>query len=291
MMAAAPLKAGQLVKSRHRAEQSAGNTEHPPAGTHFCLKTGKKMFTKYFEEAQKKLVKTPSGVQSKTPVKAKGKATPKSGKSAAPGAAAKIDMHGLMKTIEGVVPPDLSVGTLGIIDPSGYSPEGVDFITYRPLCRDMSALMGGYVPSELAYGTFHVCGDLGRESLQGALNKVIQAKKVNLFTEDRQDVPAIPAFIISGGGGMGLEEVKDAIIDYYVSKSVDYVLEFDVLMILNRGLVVKNWREKRSFIALETGAATLMWFYILMHEYLDMERGKSLDLRNYVKYTEKYAEY
>ncbi|RPI92232.1 MAG: hypothetical protein EHM32_09420 [Spirochaetales bacterium] len=249
------------------------------------------MFTKYFEEAQKKLVKTPSGAQAKTPAKAKGKATPKSGKSAVPGAAAKIDMHGLMKTIEGIVPPDLSVGTLGIIDSSGYSPEGVDFITYRPLCRDMSALMGGYVPSELAYGTFHVCGDLGRESLQGALNKVIQAKKVNLFTEDRQDVPAIPAFIISGGGSMGLEEVKDAIIDYYVSKSVDYVLEFDVLMILDRGLVVKNWREKRSFIALETGAATLMWFYILMHEYLDMERGKSLDLRNYVKYTEKYAEY
>ena len=247
------------------------------------------MFTKYFEEAQKQLVKTRAAGQAKKP--AKGKTQLKTAKTAAPGPDAKIDMHGLMKTVEGIVPPELGVGTLGIIDPSGYSPEGVDFITYRPLCRDMAAPMRGHVPSQLVYGTFHVCGDLGRESLQAGLNRVIQAKKLNLFTEDRQDLPAIPAFIISGGGSMRLEDVKDAIIDYYVSKSVDYVLEFDVLMILNKGLVVKNWREKRSFVALETGAATLMWFYILMHEYLDMERGKSLDLRNYVKYTEKYAEY
>ncbi len=251
------------------------------------------MFTKYFEEAQNQFVKTRAGGQAKGKAKtpAKGKASPKSGKSTAAGADVVIDMHGLIKAIEGIVPPELSIGTLGIIDPSGYSPEGVDFITYRPLCRDMAALMGGYVPSELVYGTFHVCDALGRESLQGGLNRVIQAKKLNLFTEERQDYPAIPAFIISGGGAMPLENVKETIIDYYVSKSVDYVLEFDVLMILNKGLVVKNWREKRSFIALETGAATLMWFYILMHEYLDIERGKALDLRNYVKYSEKYAEY
>lgn len=245
------------------------------------------MFTKYFEEMQKQLVKARSGPSAKAP--AKGKTAAKSAKSAP--AEAKMDVHGLIKMIEGIVPPALSVGTLGVIDPSGYSPEGVDFIAYRPLCRDMAALMGGYVPSELVYGTYHICGDIGRENLQGALNKVVQAKKLNMFTDDRENLPAIPAFIISAGGSMRLEEIKDSIIDYYVSKSVDYVLEFDVLMVLNKGIVVKNWRERRSFIALETGPATLMWFFILMHEYLDMERGKGLDLRNYVKYTEKYAEY
>lgn len=245
------------------------------------------MFTKYFEDVQKQLLKARSGPSAKAP--AKGKTATKSAKPAP--ADVKMDMHGLIKTIEGIVPPSLSVGTLGVIDPSGYSPEGVDFIAYRPLCRDMAALMGGYVPSELVYGTYHVCGDIGRENLQGALNKVVQAKKLNLFTEDRENLPAIPAFIVSAGGSMRLEDIKDSIIDYYVSKSVDYVLEFDVLMVLNKGIVVKNWRERRSFIALETGSATLMWFFILMHEYLDMERGKGLDLRNYVKYTEKYAEY
>ncbi|HNU90515.1 MAG TPA: hypothetical protein PKO25_01425 [Spirochaetota bacterium] len=245
------------------------------------------MFTKYFEDVQKQLVKARPGSQSKT--RARGKTASKSGKTAP--AAAQLDPGGLIKIMEGLVPPKLCLGTLGVIDPSGYSPEGVDFVAYRPLCRDMAALMGGYAPSELVYGTYHLCGDIGRENLQAALNSVVQAKKLNLFTEDRQEYPAIPAFIVSAGGGMRLEEIKESILDYYVSKSVDYALEFDVLMILDKGLVVKNWREKRSFIALETGAATLMWFFILMHEYLDIERGGSLDLRNYVKYTEKYAEY
>ena len=69
---------------------------------------------------------------------------------------------------------------------------------------------------------------------------------------------------------MRLEEIKESILDYYVSKSVDYALEFDVLMILDKGLVVKNWREKRSFIALETSltgfpAAWASWITVCIN--------------------------
>ena len=60
---------------------------------------------------------------------------------------------------------------------------------------------------------------------------------------------------------------------------------------MNIGVVVKDWREKRNFIALETGKDTLKWFFILMNEYVNVDRGNDIDLRNYVKHAEKYNEY
>ena len=54
---------------------------------------------------------------------------------------------------------------------------------------------------------------------------------------------------------------------------------------------VSDWKEKRSYKALETGKDTFKWFFMLMNEYLDVERGSDLDLRNYVKRQERYNEY
>ena len=64
-----------------------------------------------------------------------------------------------------------------------------------------------------------------------------------------------------------------------------------IIVILNTGIIIKNWREKRSYIALETGKDTLMWFFILMCEYLDTEKEIEFDLRNYVQHREEYKEY
>ena len=62
-------------------------------------------------------------------------------------------------------------------------------------------------------------------------------------------------------------------------------------MILHKGIVVKNWRERRSFIALETKEDTFMWFFILMNEYLDVKREQNIDFRKYVKKEVVYNEY
>ena len=62
-------------------------------------------------------------------------------------------------------------------------------------------------------------------------------------------------------------------------------------MILHKGIVVKNWREKRSFIALETNEDTFMWFFILMNEYLDVKKEHNIDFRKYVKKEVVYNEY
>ncbi len=246
------------------------------------------MFSKYFEDVERRLIagaKKTAAAPSK-----KGKAA-SAEKAAKPVKKAAVDHTELIAYMEKIVPASLKTGALKMIDVGGYIPEGIDFVAYKEICRDMPLLMGGYVPSELVYGTYHVCPVINKNSIVEVLDRIVQAKKINRFADDAGDIQVIPAFIISYGMDMNLSELKGALLDYYMTRSIDSVFEFDLIAVLNRGLFVKNWREKRSFIGLETGKDTLMWFFILMNEYLDVDRGGDLDLREYIRKTEKYSEY
>ncbi|MCL2025245.1 MAG: hypothetical protein FWG92_00360, partial [Leptospirales bacterium] len=108
--------------------------------------------------------------------------------------------------------------------------------------------------------------------------------------EADENIFRIPAFIIAGDGGYSIRDIKNDILNYYNNRNVDPECEFDILVILGRGLVVKNWRE-RVYIAIETLEDTLMWFFILMNEYIDIERRIEMDFRKYIKSEKNYAEY
>jgi hypothetical protein len=242
------------------------------------------MFSKYFEDLEQRLAKKPAG--KKAPA---GKVKP--GKPGKTDAAMPLSPAQIIQVISGIIPSHLKASALRIIDQSGYSPENVDFIIYRELFRDIESLMGGYVPSELVYASCFISPALNHENLKAVLGRVMQAKKVDRYTESDSEKSAIPSFIFAQGTDIPLPDVKRAILDYYMSHSIDYSFEFDILVVPGNGMVIKNWREKRNFIALETGRDTLMWFFILVNEYLDVEKGRDLDLRSYVKRSEKYNEY
>jgi hypothetical protein len=178
-----------------------------------------------------------------------------------------------------------------MIDPSGYSPEDVDLIAYREHYRDILAIMNGNIPCELVHGTYHVLPMLNKESLNEILRKIVQTKKINRFTEHSENITLIPAFVIAYDSDFELVDLKTALIEKYVSMSIDNVSEIDIILILNKGIVIKDWRDKRSYIAIETGKDSLMWFFILMNEYLDVEKDSEFDPRNYVRHSEKYNEY
>ncbi|MFH0975833.1 MAG: DUF6602 domain-containing protein [Spirochaetota bacterium] len=241
------------------------------------------MFSKYFDKLEKNLIK-----KSKTEKKGEVKSEKSTGKKKEKEA---VDLDALKETLSKIIPSQLAVDSVKMIDPSGYSPENVDLIAYKELFKDIINLMGGFIPCELVYSTYHVTPVLNKETLNEVIRRIVQAKKINRFT-DREDKPAlIPAFAIAYDSDLKLADLKSVLIDNYMSMSIDPASEVDIIVILNKGLIIKNWRDKRSFIALETGKDTFMWFFILMNEYLDVNKDNEFDLRNYVKHGEKYNEY
>ncbi|HQL83945.1 MAG TPA: hypothetical protein PK307_17225, partial [Spirochaetota bacterium] len=143
------------------------------------------------------------------------------------------------------------------------------------------------------YGMFHLVQDLDKEVLIDVLGKTATAKKLNMFAlnQEGDERIHIPSFTVAASSKYQFIELKNDIINYYLAKNIEYQYEIDILMILHKGIVVKNWREKRSFIALETNEDTFMWFFILMNEYLDARREPNIDFRKYVKKEVVYNEY
>ncbi|HPS85621.1 MAG TPA: hypothetical protein PLY36_02685 [Spirochaetota bacterium] len=238
------------------------------------------MLKNYFIDFNKKIIKKSA------PAKAS------SGKGAAKKGAVNIDAAAFIEKLDGIIPQKLRAASLKPVDSSGFSPEGADIIAYREYCRDINKVMNGYVPYELIHGAFFIVNDLNKSSLADVFTRVATVKKINHFTEEAGSF-AIPSFIIAGNNQeYTLPELKNDIMNYYMSKNVSSDSEFEIMMIHNSGLLIKDWHKgDHRFIGLETGEDTMMWFFILMNEYLDVEREDVFDIRKYVRTEKSYNEF
>jgi hypothetical protein len=240
------------------------------------------MIDSYFKDFEKNIVK-----------KGRAGAKPSKGKAGSKrGSKTTIDTGLLKEALTPLIPLDLTIEAVRPVDSGGFSPEGVDLVAYRKYCPDIIGIMGGFIPGELIYGFYHIVQELNKDSLEKVLDTIAKAKRLNMFTEaDEVGAVPIPSFVVAANTRYKFSDLKNDITNYYMTKSIEHQYELDILMVLRKGVVVKNWREKRSFIALETMEDTAMWFYILMNEYLDAERVIDIDFRKYVRKDVIYNEY
>ena len=246
------------------------------------------MLSKYFENFNKKIIND----KKKTKTTAKGTAKKVSSGGSSKKESTKVDIKKFKEKLERIIPKNLAINSARPISSTGFSPEGADLIIYRNYCDDILELFDGAVPQELVYGTVHFVNPLNKKNLGDALNRVSSVKKINYFSDsDENNTMLIPSFIICAETEYSMPDLKDAISNYYISNNIEHNHEMDILVILDKGLVVKNWREKRSYIALETTKDTVMWFYVLLNEYLDINRGSTLDMRKYIRSDVVYPEY
>jgi hypothetical protein len=237
------------------------------------------MLKNYFNELNKSL--------SKKAAPAKGAASKKgSAKSASP-----LDSALLIEKLDQIIPSGLKISSAKPIDATGFSPEGADYIVYSEYCRDITKLMNGYIPFELIQGAFFTIPDLKKNTIADALNRVATVKKINRFSEEESEF-SVPCFLITGGSDYPILDVKNDIVNYYISKGVDSGSEFEVMMVHNQGILIKDWHSgNRNYVGLETGEDTLMWFYILITEYLSIERDEEFDIRKYIRSEKVYNEF
>jgi hypothetical protein len=236
------------------------------------------MFGAYFRELEKELLETYK-TAGKGVIAKKGK---EKGVSEYPV---------LAQAIDGMISADISVSIGSIVDPSGYSPNPAELTLYRKPVKNMDEIFGHRIPSELVYSTIHVAPMLDRKNLLERLVDVAHVKKCDRYSESNESSAFIASFIVSFDSSYTLEELKKNVLEVYKEQDVGSDFEVDIIAILGKGIMVKNWREQRSYVALETEMETLKWLFILMREYLEINKGDSFDLRSYVKDQTHYKEY
>jgi len=245
------------------------------------------MFSKYFLDFSKQLTKKPASKKTATTKKTGTKKT----------TSVKVDMKKIKESISKIIPSELSVDGVNVIDKTGFSPDGTDFVVYKEYCPDILKIMGGYIPYELARGIFFVVPTLDKKSLIEVLTKVVAAKKLNRFSleddekeEDDAEFVHIPVFILALNSKYDLLDLKNDIVNWYLAKGIDLSYEFDLMSVVNTGVVMKNWREK-NYLAIESMEDTSMWFFMLMNEYLENENILQFEFRDYIKKETVYNQY
>jgi hypothetical protein len=234
------------------------------------------MFSAYFADLEKKLIKKYKGAGK--PAAKKG---PKTG----------YEFPDLVEAVEGMIPDALSVDHATIVDPSGFSPEKPEAIIYKKLFKKMNEVFDGKIPSALVYSSLHAVHVLDRKNLVEQLVETAHIKKCDRFADEVENPPFIASFIVAFESSYSIAELKNSVLDIYREQNVDPEYEVDIIAVLGSGILVKNWREKRSYVALETEMDTLKWFFVLMNEYLEVEKGESVDLRSLVADQKSYKEY
>ncbi len=249
----------------------------------------KKYFANFLKKAVKKSDRASASKKTSSAVKKGVKAKPRTESKKT---SVKIDMKSLKESLSGIIPANLAIDSARPVDAGGFAPDGADLLIFHPYCRDIVKIMDGCVPFSIVRGAVFAVDNLDKKNLQEVVNRVSGVKKLSMYSDEESGRNVrVPSFVIAGGTSSGMMEIKNDILNYYTNNNIDSEHEFDIMMIADKGIIVKNWREPRSFIALETQEDTMMWFFILMNEYLDVKSEVEIDFRKYVRTEKTYREY
>lgn len=243
------------------------------------------MFNNYFQSLEKKLIKKYKTTVKKTVKK-------KAVKKKVAKKVSKVKyFEELVAAINDITPAEILVTNNKIVDQSSYVSDSADFIACKNVYTDLAGIFAEGVPTEIVYAAYHVCPVVNRKNFVEVLKKVAGTKKSDQYVEKEEDNVFIPSFIISFNSTYTLEELKKSILEIYTEENIEPQFEFDIMVVLGEGIIIKDWRDKRAYIALETKEDTLKWFFVLMNEYIEVDNARDLDLRSYIKETRRYNEY
>lgn len=189
------------------------------------------------------------------------------------------------------LPPKFHLATGKVRSKKHILNRNCDVLIYDKLCPRFLSMTGGYVPVDSLFAFMSIETDLSTESLISHALLTRAMKTLYQSVKDIGDEEMVPIFsvLFSHKSRVPLRSHQIAIKDTSREKGINVNNELDMICILNEGLIIKDWENGGSYKAVETGPDTLLWFYVLLMEYLDRE-GK-MNLRDYIKTAKEYTEY
>jgi hypothetical protein len=190
------------------------------------------------------------------------------------------------------LPEYIHVGPGKIRSKSHLLPKTIDLIFYKKWAGKLIEMSSGWHLIDYSMGIMSIERKLSTQALVNHINlsqaiKTLYAKTKNYGKDDYIPLCSI---LWAYDNNVPLLSHQKAIYDAQKEKNIPYNCEMDMVVILDKGIILKDW-EKGNFKVIETGKDTMMWGYILTIEYLGLDRLIPFMARNYVKRTENYVEY
>ncbi len=189
------------------------------------------------------------------------------------------------------IPPGFSLAMGKIRNRTHILNKNFDLIIYKKWCKNYLKLTGNHILLDQVFVVISIEAELTTDALLRHIEitrslKLMYAMDYNL-SEDR--IIPIYSILFAYKSRIPILSHKLAISHTSQEKGIPFTHELDMVCILDDGLIVKDWEQSHNKI-IETKEDTLMWFYILLIEYLDRDNDLKLDLRSYIKEQKEYAE-
>ncbi|MCB1316832.1 MAG: hypothetical protein KDK27_12800 [Leptospiraceae bacterium] len=167
-----------------------------------------------------------------------------------------------------------------------------DLLIYKKWCQRYLELTGGYVLSDSLYAFMSLEADLNAANLQTHANLTRAMKSLYMGDPDTEEQNIIPLYSVmfAYDTSSDMPALRESLQNFSREKEIPVNQEIDLICVLNKGLMIKDWESAGGYKIVETGNDTLMWFYILLIEYLDRDGEFELNLRDYIKNTREYNE-
>ncbi len=191
------------------------------------------------------------------------------------------------------IPADLTLAKGKVRNKKHLLNKSCDVLIYEKFVPKILEMGGGYVLADLILAFMTIDEEINARSIDTHLNLTSALK--TLYRMDRviADNIIIPMYSMHFvyNTGIGLEKYRERIYDFSEAKGIPVNSQPDLICVINDGLMMKNWENRGQYVILETGEDTLLWFFILMMEYIDRNNSMPLDLRGLLKVNKRYNEY
>lgn len=171
--------------------------------------------------------------------------------------------------------------------------KACDLLIYDRWCPKFLEMAGGYVLVDSVFSAITLERELSTQAITSHValtNAVKSLYQISVGADGEQVVPMF-SLLVAYGSKVPLVSHKAAIRDAARERDVPVTAEPDMVCVLDQGLIVKDWENAGEYKVVETGPDTLMWFYILLLEYLDRDGTMKYQLRDYIKTSKTYKEY
>ncbi len=190
------------------------------------------------------------------------------------------------------LPDHFTVTTGKVRSRKHYLNRNVDMLIYHRKIPKIEELSGGYILSEFLYAVISTEQILSSRNLSTHIALTSALK--TLYKTDKgagdDEIVRMYSLLFAADSEESLEHVRNSLIRISAEKEVPVNCEVDLVCVLEKGIIIKNW-ESGEFRIIETGEDTLMWYYILLLEYLDRDGEVGFDVREYIKSTKEYKVY
>lgn len=239
------------------------------------------MFSDYFIQLSDQLKRDVSGKAGKTEAKKKGSREKN-----------QKDVETFISFLQSHLPDFFSVSTGKVRSKKHFLNRGIDVLVYHKKLPMIEAMSGGYILSEYLYSFLSVEAELTARALSTHVAMTNALKTLyRMETGEGEDrIVKLYSILFAYDTEDSLDHIRTALLKVSSEKDIPVNGEADMVCVLNKGLIIKDW-ENGSYQVIETAEDTLMWFYILLLEYLDRDGAVGFDPRSYVKQEKDYRQY